>query len=117
MNNLSAKYVKIVGVPHFTDMGEKSYLSAYYKLINTYRLSDSITLIPPVYSQYQEMYAYHFYMYELQLEAFNEVLTALSKYNYKELSINLFDRFEKAPDIEYFDNLLNLVENLENLKK
>lgn len=115
--NTPKEPTRISGVPHFKEMGEKNYLSAYYKLSKIYNLNDLIKLIPPTYNPFQEVKEYSFYIYELQTEAFNEVLIQLSKYNYKDLSINIYDRFGTAPNIEYFQNLFDLVKNIETLKK
>lgn len=117
MDALPKKPIKIVGVPHFTEFGVKNYLTAYYNLQNKFSFNELIKASVDHGYPNGERKEYHFYLYELQKEAFNEVLSLLAKYNYKDLTINIFDRFGEAPSFEYFDDLFNLVKILEDLKK
>ncbi|MBP7174053.1 MAG: hypothetical protein KBA33_08325 [Cloacibacterium sp.] len=116
MNTYPKEPIKIVGVPHFTEFGVKNYLTAYHNLQNKYSFNELIKVTIDYGCPNRERKEYHFYLYELQKEAFNEVLSLLARYNSKDLRLNIFDRFGTAPNLEYFQNLFDLIRTLEVLK-
>lgn len=110
---------RIVGLPPLHEFNEKNYLTAFLKYIQKFALNDQINFSFElgVADIYAEKRIYHFYMYELQNKAFDEVLTLISNYTVKGFHDHTRGATIDPDSFTYFQSLLDLFRIIENAKK